>query len=224
MTPVGVVWDPFTVEKAAPMPLVDLCLTVAGGEIPRDVRSFLREANRRIERFQADFRIPGFVPSDFALAYGALQAVAREGVASGNHFCEWGSGFGVVSCLAARLDFQAVGIEVEGNLVDAAQQLADDFDLPVDFHHGSFIPVGGETSFALTDEFAWLATNEGTTGDERDHDPTEFDVIFAYPWPDEERFIGALFDRYADTGAVLATYHGGEAIRLRRKKRTRKLG
>jgi hypothetical protein len=206
------------------MPLVDLTLPVTGAGIPRDVCVFLREANRRIERFQEEFHIPGFVPSDFAMAYRALQTLAAGDVAPGNHFCEWGSGFGVVSCLAAMLDFEARGIEVEGNLVAAAQQLADDFCLPVCFLRGSFIPDGAETSFTPAEEFAWLATNEGSMGDEEGHDPSDFDVIFAYPWPDEERFLSALFERYANAGAVLATYHGAEAVRLRRKIRDRRLG
>ena len=48
--------------------------------------------------------------------------------------------------------------------------------------------------------------------------PADFDVIFAFPWPDEEDVIPALFDRYAVRGAVLVTYHEGESFRVRRKR------
>src|SRR5262249_11725387 len=109
------------------MPLVDLDVPVGEAELPDDVRAFLRAADRRIERFGRDVRAPGFVPCDFAGAYGVLQAVAAAGLAPGNLFCEWGSGFGVVACLAAMLNFDACGIEIEGELVDAARRLADDF-------------------------------------------------------------------------------------------------
>jgi hypothetical protein len=54
--------------------------------------------------------------------------------------------------------------------------------------------------------------------------PDDFDIIFAYPWPDEAQVVDDLFDRYAAAGAVLLTYEGGADFRLRRKiaKRRRK--
>src|SRR5262249_39441274 len=102
----------------ARMPLINLELPADAAAVPGDVRALLREAERRIGRFQAESRVPGFVPSDFARAYRALRGVAA-GLAPGNLFCEWGSGFGVVACLAALLDFDDCGIEVAGELVDA---------------------------------------------------------------------------------------------------------
>src|SRR6516225_2515786 len=124
-------------EEGHRMPLVDVELPVGELTVPRDVRAFLREAERRIERFQATGRSPGFVPSDYAGAYGVLTAVAAANLAPGSRFCEWGSGFGVVACLAAMAGFDACGIEIEAELVDAARRLADDFDLPVQFARDS---------------------------------------------------------------------------------------
>src|SRR5438552_3384172 len=109
------------------MSLVDVSLSMTPSPLPADVSRFLREADRRIQRFQSECRVPGFVPSDFATAYGVLQALAEADVAPGNLFCEWGSGFGVIACLAAMLEFDACGIEIEARLVEEAQQLADDF-------------------------------------------------------------------------------------------------
>ena len=140
------------------MALVNLTLTWDTA-LPADVRAFLREADRRIERFQRDCHVPGFVPSDFAGAYGVLHSLAESGLARGNLFCEWGSGFGVIACLAAMLDFDAHGIEIESELVDSARRLAADFDLPVEFVCGSFIPRGSGVGRGSTDEFAWLATD-----------------------------------------------------------------
>jgi hypothetical protein len=71
--------------------------------------------------------VPRFVPSD----YGATcPAASLLRAAPGRLFCEWGSGFGVVACLAALLDFDACGIEIDEELVEAARQLAQAFDLP----------------------------------------------------------------------------------------------
>jgi hypothetical protein len=195
------------------MPLVDLNLPIDAAALPAEVRAFLREADRRIERFQRECRAPGFVPSDFAGAYAVLRAIAEADVAPGRLFCEWGSGFGVVACLAAMLGYDAVGIEINRDLVDAAGQLADDFGIPVEFVHGSFIPPG-ETIDA-GGGFSWLETEE--TGADVELGPDDFDVIFAYPWPDEEASTEALFERCAAAGALLASYHGGADFRLHRK-------
>jgi hypothetical protein len=156
------------------------------------------------------------VPSDFTRAYNVLRSLADADLAPGSLFCEWGSGFGVVACLAALCEFDACGIEIEDELVDAARQLADDFDLSVEFLRGSFIPRGSEACLEEGDGFAWLTTEAACTHQEPGLAPDDADVIFAYPWPDEEQVIGDLFDRHAAVGAVLVTYHG-EDFRLRRK-------
>ena len=102
-------------------------------------------------------------------------------------------------------------------LVDAAEQLARDFDLPVEFVCGSFIPKGAQVVPEADNGFAWLVTDKGNTEEELGLDTDDFGVIFAYPWPDEERLIGNLFERYAAVGAVLVAHHGGQEFRLRRK-------
>jgi len=140
-------------------------------------------------------------------------------VARGKQFCEWGSGFGVVACLAAMLDFDACGIEVEAALVDEARQLADDFGLPVAFAQGSFIPQGAEDRVHTGGVYSWMTTEADYAYEELGLEPRDLDVVFAYPWPDEEGVTAELFDRYAGPGAVLATYHGGSDFRVRRKAR-----
>jgi hypothetical protein len=199
------------------MPLVDVELLTEARELPCDVQTFLREAQRRIEEFQRDRIIPSFVPSDFGQVFAVLETVARGAVSPGMLFCEWGSGFGVVTCMAAMLEFDAWGIEIEAELVDHAQQLAADFDLPVEFVCGSFIPAQSEDCFKPGQQFTWLNTD---TGRDDDHElgPADFDVIFAYPWPDEEMVVENLFERHASPGSLLVTYHGGDQFRLQRKK------
>jgi hypothetical protein len=203
------------------MPLLDLELSIDPTSVPGDVRSFLREAERRIERFQIHCHVPGFVSSEFIRAYRVIRALAVTELVPGNLFCEWGSGFGVVACLAAMLDFDACGIEIEGGLVDAARQLADDFGLAVEFVRGSFLPKSSAAHVNKGAGFAWLTADEGSAHEELGLAPDDFDVIFAYPWPDEEALTGVLFERYARLGAVLVTHHGDDHLRVRRKSLAR---
>ncbi len=174
-----------------------------------------------MERFQREQPTPAFVPSDFPAAYAALRALEASGLAPGRYFCEWGSGFGVVSCLAALLGFDACGIEAEGALVEAAGRLAADFGLPVQFACGNFLPA--ETArAAASGEFAWLAAGGPSGYDALGLDLEDFAVVYAYPWPDEERLTATAFGRHSRPGAVLATYHSDEAVRLRRQSGRRR--
>lgn len=203
-------------HKGIGMPLVDVRLELDAAEISGDVRRFLQEANGRIEAFQQESRVPGFVSTDLERAYRVLRAVAQQRLMPGGLFCEWGCGFGAIACLAAMLDFDAVGIEIEAELVQAARQLADDFDVPAEFVNASFLPPGSAVQVELGLGFAWLKAEEARPGDVG-FDPDDFDIIFAYPWPDEEDVAAALFERYGRPGALLVTYHGGDMFRLRRK-------
>ncbi|MFO0803720.1 MAG: class I SAM-dependent methyltransferase [Gemmataceae bacterium] len=199
------------------MPLVNLPLPPLEPGLPPDVRRFLREADERIDDFQVWSRVPAFVPCDFEGAYRVLRSLADSNLLRGMRFCEWGSGFGVAACLAALAGFDACGIEIDAELVRHARQLADDFEIDVEFVRGSFIPPGGEDHVFSAGQYAWFTTDADAAYEELDLDPDDMDVIFAYPWPDEEFVTTDLFLRYAGAGAVLVTYHGGDEFRIRRK-------
>ncbi len=206
------------------MPLVDVEISIDGSVLSDDVVAFLREADLRVSKFVRDspIRVTGFVPSDFVTVYQALRAITEAKLAPGTSLCEWGSGFGVVASLAAMLEFKVCGIEIERGLVDASRRLADDFGLPVEFVHGSFIPSGAEAHVeeALADtsaEYFWLATDADDAYDELGLGPHGFDVVFAYPWPGEECLIEVLFEKYAAEEALLLTYNKYNSVRLRRK-------
>jgi hypothetical protein len=199
------------------MPLRDLALDVTPRALPADAVRLIREAESRIDCFQSEHLVPAFVPCDYRAAYGVLQALSDGVLARGRRFCEWGSGFGVVVDLAALLDFDAVGIEIEESLVAEARKLADDFDLPVEFVCGSFVPRGAEGRVHSGGTYSWLTTDGDYAYDDLDLEVSDMDVVFAYPWPDEEGIVCDLFDRFAGSGAILATYHGSGEFRLKRK-------
>ena len=199
------------------MPLRDLALDATPGALSADADRFIRAAEERIDRFQSECRVPAFVPCDYPAAFAVLSALSEGTHIRGRRFCEWGSGFGVVVGLAALLDFDACGIEIEESLVAEARKLAEDFDLPVEFVRGSFVPRGAEDRVHAGGTYSWLTTEGDYAYDDLDLDVSDLDVVFAYPWPDEEVVVCDLFDRYAGTGAILATYHGSGEFRLKRK-------
>jgi hypothetical protein len=204
------------------MALRDVPFTPADPPLPAGAARLIRTADARIERFQSECRVPAFVPCDYAAAFAVLQAITDCALARGPRFCEWGSGFGVVVCLAALLEFDACGIEIEASLVEEARKLADDFELPAEFVHGSFVPRGAEDRVHKGGTYSWLTTEGDYAYDDLDLEVSDFDLIFAYPWPDEEAVVCDLFDRYAGNGALLATYHGGAEFRLKRKVSAKK--
>ncbi len=192
--------------------------------MPAEIVAFLHEADERVSQFlqASPRRATGFVPSDFKTVFHALQTITDTNLASGTSFCEWGSGFGVVTLLASMLEFAACGIEIEQELVDESRRMADDFGLPGEFVQGSFIPPGAEScvdeAYAENNaEYSWLITDAEDGYDELQLGPEDFDIVFSYPWPGEEYLITSLFEKYAAEGALLLTYNSLESVRLRRK-------
>jgi hypothetical protein len=205
------------------LPLVEITLPTHSSILPEDVAALLREADLRIDQFLRNrpAGARGFVPSQFATVYHALRAIVDGNLAPGNLFCEWGSGFGVVASLAAMLEFDAYGIEIESELVEASRQLAEHFDLPVTFVHGSLIPRGSEdraeaAAVANCSSFFWLVTDADDAYDELGFASKDVDVVFAYPWPGEECLFESLFENNAADGALLLTYNEFDSVRLQR--------
>jgi protein-L-isoaspartate O-methyltransferase len=193
--------------------------------LPSDVAAFLREVDQRVDQFLQSHPTwsSGFVPSDFVTVYHALRAISESNLTTGQSFCEWGSGYGVVAMLAEMVGFQACGIEIDRDLVDEANTLSNDFELESEFVHGSFIPRGSEAcaeeAYADNDAgVVWLVTETDDAYDELGLDADDFDVIFAYPWPGEEDVIDRLFHRCAADGALLLTYGQQNSVRLQRKR------
>lgn len=204
------------------MRLAPIELAHPASRLPKQVVSLLDEADARIERLQFEHRdrpIAAFVPCDFVEAYRVLAYLAEIDLATGHRLLEWGSGAGVVTCLAGMLGFDAIGIEVEEPLVELSESLAEDFEVDVEFVCGSFVPDGYEDEIDEQRDINWLRTDARSAYEEIDLEPDDFDIIFAYPWPGEEQIVFDLFRRRAAEGALLLTYHGQDGMQLRRRVR-----
>jgi hypothetical protein len=207
------------IEEQHTMRLIDIELELQKAPIPPDIARLLDDARQRIDALEDKSRaaMPAFVPSDFELVHHALTTISASNLVTGRRFLEWGSGIGVITCLAVKAGFDAVGIEIERPLVDIADEIARVHGVDCQFACGSLIPPGAEPEINWSSDVAWLTT-EGLDGyDELELDPEDFDLVFAYPWPGEEQVIFDLFRDYAATGALLLTYHGVDGLRLQRK-------
>lgn len=184
------------------------------------VERFLVEAARRIDEFlyrRGNAKFHSFVSSNFPAVDDCLSWIVDRRLPTGQAFCEWGSGYGIATMLAADHGFDACGIEVEQDLVESAQRLALDFEIPAQFVQGSFIPEQADSMVSHLRELSYVDTQSASGYAELGLDLDDFDVIYAYPWPGEERFYERLFDKFAARGALLMTYHGVEGLRLKRK-------
>ncbi len=205
------------------MSLENVVFQPAHDVLPQNVRAFLLQAEKQICEFtlSRQLHVRGFISCSFEVAYLALRQITAARLTNGKMFCEWGSGFGVTAALAAMMGFEAYGIEIDTDLCDASHRLARQFDIPVRFVAGSFIPEG---SFQMIADARGKIGGDLTLIAESDQayeklgkEIKEFDLIFAYPWPNDKNLTETIFDSYASRGSLLLTYNGSGTVQLQRK-------
>lgn len=209
------------------MSLEQLTLRLKPGEIPNDVATMLAEADRRCDDFfdaGLGRRFPRYLPSDPAIVYAAMVSLKEAGHVRGNVFCEWGCGFGVATCMASLIGYEAYGIEIEPGLADLANQLAVDHKIPVEILCISYLPegyeecegIGGKDLLppeATTSRGEFIDTTPSYDG----LDPDEVDLFFVYPWPGQEELMLDLFKAVSSEDAILLIYHGEREIAAYRR-------
>jgi hypothetical protein len=202
------------------MPLTQLNYEADSPEVPEPYAALIRDADERWDHFweqKLNKRYPRYVASEPAQVYAALKYVREQGLAWGDQFIEWGSGFGVASSLAAMLGFEATGIELEEGLVEIAESLALAHQSGAQFIPTSYIPEGfisyehiGGTDIVPDDSFGHEA--EAARYPDMDVALEEIDVFFVYPWPGEQEMMLKLFEAVASEGALLIAYYGDKEI------------
>ena len=195
-------------------------------EVPEPLASLIQDADDRWEKFwsqKLNKRYPRYVASEPAQVYAALKHVRDEGLALGERFIEWGSGFGVATNLAAQLGFEATGIELEDGLVEIAESLAEKHQTGAKFIATTYIPEGyisydhvGGSDIVPDDSFGHQA--EPPCYDGMDIGLDEIDVFFVYPWPGEQEMMLKLFESVANEDAILIAYYGDGEICIYRKQ------
>ena len=158
-----------------------------------------------------------FVAADHPKVYRALRRLEGRAVS----FLEWGSGTGVVTIMAAMLGFEAYGIEIDPGLVEGSRTLASKYGTGAQFAEGSFIPREYEWNPETGDE-NFRTVLDGEPGyEELDMELRDFDLVYAYPWPDEGPLYDDIMRRCGRTGALLLTFSASEGMKLTRPGRRR---
>lgn len=137
-------------------------------------------------------------------------------VMTGRRLLEWGCGFAVVSALASRFHLDVIGIEAEHELLVEGRRTIDAWSAPVELIHGNFLPVGAD-SLADDPTLPSLGHEVPDAYEQLGLDLDDFAIVYSYPWPGEDDFHEAVFDRYADVGSLLLLFCGPNDIRLWRK-------
>lgn len=152
----------------------------------------------------------GYVSADY-LAVSKSLARLRGRVLT---VLEWGSGLGVTAIMASRMGFEAYGIEAEPRLVEYSETLAKSYGPTARFVQGSFIPDDFEWNPGEGDEANRTIIDAPSAYDKLDMELRDFDLVYAYPWPDEHTLYHNIMRHFARRDALLLSYDCREGTQL----------
>lgn len=187
--------------------------------IPPDLLDKIAQARRDIEAFQDRWdrpQIEQFVAADYELVYQSLEWTLQSQAMIGRRFLEWGCGFSIVSAMAAGLGLDVIGIEAEKDLLAEGKKTIASWEVDVELLQGDFLPAGAE-SLAEDPTLPSLGHGVANGYEQLGLDLDDFAIIYSYPWPGEDDFHEAVFDRYAERGALMMLFCGPNDVRLWRK-------
>jgi hypothetical protein len=213
------------------MALEEIAMEGPEARVSDKVARLIETCSRGWERFfvdNDDHQAPRFVPSVPERVFAVLEEVTTRNLPPNRVFCEWGSGFGTATCLAALLGYEAYGLEIDAELVRRSRAIARRLGIRVTVLCTSLFPEGYVASAGV--HGAALVTPASV----RDHHDTaeargplrydgmesaiaDIGLFFAYPWPEERALMRQLFEAVAREGAILVVYHTDTDIRVLRK-------
>jgi len=152
----------------------------------------------------------GYVSADYPAIYQALVRLQGRAVT----VLEWGSGLGIVTIMASRMGFEAYGIEAEDELVDHSREFAETYGPAALFAQGSFIPDAFDWNPSDGDDIVRTLVDTPAAYGELDMELRDFDLVYAYPWPDEHTLYRNIIREYGRSDALLLSYDAREGLEL----------
>lgn len=175
-------------------------------------QSLWDEAAALWDAHESDPGWEGYVSADYEAVLEQL--IALRGQVS--TVLEWGSGLGVVTIMASQLGFDAYGIESESTLVDHSLVLAEKHGPAAKFAEGSFIPDEFEWEIDAGDETFRTDEVAPAAYDQFDMQLRDFDLVYAYPWPQELPLFHSIVRKCGGQNALLLTYNVRDGLELTR--------
>lgn len=175
-----------------------------------EFRHLWAEADNLWVRHRDSPAFHGYVSADYLTVYKSLAGL-RGRVST---VLEWGSGLGVVTIMASHMGFEAFGIEAEPGLVWYSESLARSYGSNAQFAQGSFIPDDFEWKPADGDDVCRTVIDVASAYDALDMELRDFDLIYAYPWPDEHTLYRNIMRECGRKESLLLTYDVHEGMEL----------
>jgi hypothetical protein len=177
-----------------------------------ELGSLWEEADDLWHRSQVADGFHAYVSADYDAVFRSL--VPLRGRV--DTFLEWGSGLGVVTIMASRLGFEAYGIENEPELVEYSNAFGKRYGPDAQFVCGNFFPREFEWN-AAEGEIEVRTTLQGVSAYERmGRKLTDFDLVYAYPWPEEHQLYQNVMRKHGRLDSLLLTYDVRRGMELHR--------
>ncbi len=189
-----------------------LALNSSGDALLAEFQDLWSDAALIWDKRQNDSSFEGYVSANYEDVYRTLKRFQGRCTT----FLEWGSGLGVVAIMASRMGFDAYGIEIEPELVQHACDLAAKHGGNARFVAGSFIPEEFQETEFDGEVFQRTVDNARSGYDELDMELRDFDLIYAYPWPEEHLVFRSIVRRCGGKRAVLICFDQREGILIKR--------
>ncbi len=119
------------------------------------------------------------------------------------------------------IGIRCLRIEAEPKLVRLAQELAQRYDARPKFATGSFIPVEFEEDLSSGEEFGRTLTTAESAYAELDMELRDFDLVYAFPWPDEHAIYRSIMRQHGAPNAIYMRYDAREGLSVTRVHRQR---
>lgn len=184
-------------------------------DLLEEFQSLWNEAEELWCKYQETPAFRGYVSADYPAILEYLCKLRSQAAT----FLEWGSGLGVVAIMASRLGFEACGIENEPILVEHARTLAEKYGPEARFGLGTFIPDEFDWNPAAGDQTDGTVLGDQSAYEELDMELVDFDLVYAYPWPDELTLFKNIMRACGAPQSLFLSYDAREGVALAKIRR-----